>query len=317
MFNENLKSDFIEHYTNSAKTKVLCESLFNSLEKYENSWNADICTRNKSELEPVIDEVVSFRSKYKMTRLTILRNYARYCISLKVPGTCDGILQVSPLGLNKMKKHMISNPLMLQMYLDSLYEPEFEETTNNIYRCFYWLAYAGVDEEDILNIKCSDVDFDNMLVRYNGLNYPIYRESIPAFRNCALLTQFKYLNPNHSTVKYINRVDGDQLLKGIKSIQDIKTIRVSLSRTSKRKIDEGKTTLKLSYNRVYLSGMFYRKYETEMAGISVNFNDEAAKFIAGKTYKFDSCRKSTNQKLREISQSYYEDYQRWKLAFNL
>ena len=92
---------------------------------------------------------------------------------------------------------------------------------------------------------------------------------------------------------------------------------VSLSRTSKRKIEEGKTTLKLSYKRVYLSGMFYRKYETEMAGIPVDFDDEAAKFIAGKTYKFDSCRKSTNHKLREISQSYNDDYQRWKLVFNL
>lgn len=317
MFNEKLKSEFIKHYTDSVKTRTLCESLFNALEKYESSWNADICTKSQSELEPVLDEIVSFRSKYKMPRLTILRNYARYCISLKIPGACDGILQVSPLGLDKLKKHMVSNPLMLQIYLDSLYEPEVEETTNNIYRCFYWLAYAGIDEDDILNIKCTDVDFDNMLIRYKELNYPIYRESLPAFRNCALLMQFKYWNPSGTTAKYIDRVSGDQLLRGIKSVQDIKTIRVSLSRTSKRKIEEGKTTLKLSYKRVYLSGMFYRKYETEMAGIPVDFDDEAAKFIAGKTYKFDSCRKSTNQKLRDISQSYNDDYQRWKLVFNL
>lgn len=317
MFNESLKSKFIKYYTDSVKTRALCESLFNSLEKYENNWNADICTKSQSEVEPVIEELVSFRSKYKATRLVILRNYAKYCISLRIPGACNGILQVNPSGLDKMKRYMVSNPLMLQMYLNILYEPESEETTNNIYRCFYWLAYAGIDEDDILNIKCSDIDFDNMLVRYNGFNYPIYRESIPAFRNCALLTQFRYINPNHATVKYIDRVSGDQLLKGIKSVQDIKTIRVSLSRTSKQKKDEGKTNLRLSYNRVYLSGVFYRKYETEMAGIPVDFVDEAAKFIAGKTYKFDSCRKSTNQKLREISQSYYEDYQRWKLAFNL
>lgn len=317
MYNEDLKQKFIANYTQKDSTKAVCITLFNSLEKYERRLDADICTVNQETLEPIINEIVSFRSKYKITRLAILKSYANYCISMKIPNACDGLLNVDTYGIDQVKTHMVSDPFMLQMYLNSLYEPESEETTNNIYRCFYWLAYAGIKENDILNIESADIDFENMLIRYDGLNYPIYSESVPAFKNCVYLKQFKYINPRHANDKYLDRVPGNQLLRGVKGMQDIKTMRVSLSRVSKKKMDEGKTNLKLSCNRVWLSGLFYRKYERELAGIPVSFMEDAVQFVGNKTYKLDSCRKSISNKTCEIAHSYEEDYQRWKLAFNL
>ncbi len=317
MYNEDLKQKFIAAYTKKDSTKAACLTLFNALEKYERNLNADICTINQKILEPIVNEIVSFRSKYKITRLSILKNYANYCISMKIPGACDGLLKVDTHGLDKVKTHLVSNPMMLQNYLNCLYEPETEETTNNIYRCFYWLAYAGIEEKDILNIRCTDIDFENRMIRYNGLNYPIYKEAVPAFKNCVCLTQFKYINPRHANDKYLNRVPGNQLLRGVKGMQDIKTMRVSLSRVSKKRIDEGKTNLKLSYQRVWLSGLFYRKYEREISGIPVSFMEDAVHFVGNKTYKLDSCRKSISNKTCEIAQNYEEDYQRWKFAFDL
>ena len=315
MYNEELKTKFVRGYTNSISTAEVCQTIFNAFEQYEVEWDADLCTRSAEELQPVVDNLVGFRARSKWMRLIILKDYVKWCIGMKVPGACDGMLKIETVGLEKVKHQTVASPLHLQRYLDSICEPESEETTDNIYRCFYWLAYGGVAEEDILSIKCSDVDLNNMVVRYNDTEVPIYREALPAFKNCVKLTQFVYKHPNYDKLVYKDRADGDTLVRGIRSAPSIKAMRVELSRRSKAKMDEGKTDLKLSYFRVWISGLFYRMYERERAGIPVDFSAAAAQFMEGKTYKLDRGRNTPEAKRRQLTRDYLEDYERWKLAF--
>lgn len=315
MYNEELKTKFVRGYTNSISTAEVCQTIFNAFEQYEVEWGADLCTRSTEELQPVVDGLVGFRARSKWMRLIILKDYVKWCIGMKVPGACDGMLKIETVGLEKVKHQTVASPLHLQRYLDSICEPESEETTDNIYRCFYWLAYGGVAEEDILSIKCSDVDLNNMVVRYNDTEVPIYREALPAFKNCVNLTQFVYKHPNYDKLVYKDRADGDTLVRGIRSAPSIKAMRVELSRRSKAKMDEGKTDLKLSYFRVWISGLFYRMYERERAGMPVDFSAAAAQFMEGKTYKLDRGRNTPEAKKRQLTRDYLEDYERWKLAF--
>lgn len=315
MYNEELKTKFVRGYTNSISTAEVCQTIFNAFEQYEVEWGADLCTRSTEELQPVVDSLVGFRARSKWMRLIILKDYVKWCIGMKVPGACDGMLKIETVGLEKVKHQTVASPLHLQRYLDSICEPESEETTDNIYRCFYWLAYGGVAEEDILSIKCSDVDLNNMVVRYNDTEVPIYREALPAFKNCVNLTQFVYKHPNYDKLVYKDRADGDTLVRGIRSAPSIKAMRVELSRRSKAKMDEGKTDLKLSYFRVWISGLFYRMYERERAGMPVDFSAAAAQFMEGKTYKLDRGRNTPEAKKRQLTRDYLEDYERWKLAF--
>lgn len=315
MYNEELKTKFVRGYTNSISTAEVCQTIFNAFEQYEVEWGADLCTRSAEELQPVVDNLVGFRARSKWMRLIILKDYVKWCIGMKVPGACDGMLKIETVGLEKVKHQTVASPLHLQRYLDSICEPESEETTDNIYRCFYWLAYGGVAEEDILSIKCSDVDLNNMVVRYNDTEVPIYREALPAFKNCVKLTQFVYKHPNYDKLVYKDRADGDTLVRGIRSAPSIKAMRVGLSRRSKAKMDEGKTDLKLSYFRVWISGLFYRMYERERAGMPVDFSAAAAQFMEGKTYKLDRGRNTPEAKKRQLTRDYLEDYERWKLAF--
>ena len=315
MYNEELKTKFVRGYTNSISTAEVCQTIFNAFEQYEVEWDADLCTRSAEELQSVVDNLVGFRARSKWMRLIILKDYVKWCIGMKVPGACDGMLKIETVGLEKVKHQTVASPLHLQRYLDSICEPESEETTDNIYRCFYWLAYGGVAEEDILSIKCSDVDLNNMVVRYNDTEVPIYREALPAFKNCVKLTQFVYKHPNYDKLVYKDRADGDTLVRGIRSAPSIKAMRVELSRRSKAKMDEGKTDLKLSYFRVWISGLFYRMYERERAGMPVDFSAAAAQFMEGKTYKLDRGRNTPEAKKRQLTRDYLEDYERWKLAF--
>ena len=70
--------------------------------------------------------------------------------------------------------------------------------------------------------------------------------------------------------------------------------------------------MQLSYYRVWLSGRFYRLYETELAGGAVDFTELAAEHMEGKTYKLGSGRNTPMAKQRKLAAEYAIDYNRWK-----
>lgn len=317
MYNEDMKIRFIQDYTNSINTANVCATIFNAVEKYETKWNADICTIDEKNLRPVIEELVGFRARSKWMRLIILKDYAKWCIAMGVSNSCDGMLKINTIGLEKIKQQTVSSPAHLENYLNEICEPVDEKTTDNIYRCFYWLAYAGVSEEDILNIRCEDVDFLKMVIRYNDIEVPIYREAVPAFKNCVELTQFVYKHPNYSTKVWKDRALGDTVVRGVRAKPSLKAMRVELSRRSKEKRDEGKTELKLSYYRVWLSGVFFRTYEKELMGIEPDFKSVVLQQSGNRIYKLDSGRNTQEAKHKQLAHDYLEDYQRWKLAFKI
>lgn len=317
MYNEELKTRFIQEYSRSVNTSNVCGTMFNAIEKYELAWGADICTKDEATLRPVLEELVGFRARSKWARLTILRDYAKWCMSLSVPGACDSILKIQVSGLEKMKSHTISSPAHLERYLNDICEPVYEKTTDNIYRCYYWLAYAGIKEEDILKIRCEDVDFSNMIIRYKNTEVPLYREAVQAFRNCVELTQFVYKHPLYSADKILwrDRVPGDIVVRGVKAQPSLQAMRVALSRLSKNKRDKGATNLNLSYYRVWISGVFYRAYEEEQMGTEPDFTALVSSQMEGKVYKMDSGKNTQEAKKRQLVHDYLEDYQRWKLIF--
>ena len=319
MYNEELKTRFIQEYTKSISRAEACVQAFNAIEPFEVQWDADFCTKSAAELEPVVEQLVGFRVRSRWLRIIIFQKYVKWCLAHKVKDACDGMLQVECAGLDKVRTQMVSNPTMLQAYLDVVCDPEPEKTTDNIYRCFYWMAYSGMDEHDIMNVRCSDVDFDNMVIRYGGEEYEIHREAIPAFRNAATLTEFVYKHPNYPPDKKVirNRALGDTLIRGIRSTTSLAALRVELSRRSKKFIEDGLTDKQLSYYRVYLSGLFYNMKKREEAGIPVDFTGVASRFMEGKTYKLDAGRNTPEAKKRAVVNDYLQDYERWKAAFNL
>lgn len=316
MYNEDLKKRFVRDYTGSLNTANVAATVFNAVEKYETEWNADLCTRSTEELQPVIDEIVGLRSRSKWMTLTILKEYVKWCIAMKVPGACDGMLHIEAVGLDKVRHQMVSSPLHLQRFMDSIFDSESDETIDNIYRCYFWMAYGGIDEDDTILIRNEDVDFSEMIIRYKTISVPIYREALPAFRNAVNLTSFVYKHPNYSKTIRRDRVPGDTIMRGIKAVTKAFTMRATLSKRNIKAVEEGKTDMQLSFYRVRMSGLFYRIYEMERAGIAPNFSDAALRVMDGKTYSLKG-REKIEHKQNRIERDYMEDYQRWKLAFSI
>lgn len=326
MYNTEIKTRFITEFSTSTARRHAATVMFNTLEPYEKQWGADFCTRSNEELQPVVSELVGFRASSKKLRLTILKEYVRWCIKNQIDGACDELFSIEELGLDKLKRQMVANPQHLQRYLNCICDAESEETVGCIYRCFYWLAYGGMKEEDVLDVVESEVDLTDMVVRHNGSEYPIYREAIPAFKNCVNLREFRYKHANYAADKVVfkERASGDMLLRGISESKSIKAVRVEMSRRAKNPkfkslADEGDKSLnlKLSFYRVWLSGLFYRTYEAERAGMPADFLAAAEEFMEGKTYKLDSGRNLIGAKQRQLASDYLEDYNRWKEAYSI
>lgn len=326
MYNEEIKKRFIAEFSTSTSRRNAAVTMFNAIEPYEKKWSADFCTRNKDELQPVVSEIVGFRTNSKKLRLSILREYIRWCIKNNIDGATDEIFLIEELGLDKLKRQMVANPQHLQRYLNCICDVETEETVDCIYRCFYWMAYGGMNEKDTLEVKVTDVDLEDMVIRYGDAEFPIYREAIPAFRNCMKLTQFKYKHPNYSNGKEVfkERASGDTLLRGMSDKKNLSAIRVEMSRKARLKkyasdadINDKNLDLQLSFYRVWLSGLFYRTYEAERAGMPADFMAAAAQFMEGKTYKLDSGRNLIGAKQRQLASDYLEDYNRWKDAYSI
>lgn len=327
MYNTELKERFIKDFSTNTGRRHLATVMFNSLEPYEEAWNADFCTRSKDELTPVVSELVGFRTNSKRTRMSILNEYVRWCIKNNIDGACDELFLIEELGLDKLKRQMVANPQHLQRYLSCICDAESEETVDCIYRCFYWLAYSGMDDdEEALKVTVDEVSFEDMVIRHGGKEYPIYREAIPALKNCVKLTQFRYKHPNYAPDKvvYKERAEGSTLLRGITNDKSVKAMRVDMSRRAKNAkyksisdTDDKSLDLKLSFYRVWLSGMFYRVCEAERAGMPVDFMDVASIMMEGKTYKLDSGRNLIGAKQRQLASDYLEDYNRWKEAYSI
>lgn len=138
---------------------------------------------------------------------------------MKVPDACDGMLNIEAAGLAKVRRQMVSSPLHLQRVLDEVFDKESEETIDVTYRCYYWMAFGGIKEDDTLLVRASDIDFANMEIVYQDTHVPLYREALPAFHKAAELNSFCYKNPNYSRTITRDRVSGDTLMRGIRAVK--------------------------------------------------------------------------------------------------
>ena len=319
MYNEELKRRFMNEHTDKESTRKSYEYIFKTTEPYEIKWGADVCTRTAVELQEVIDDLAGTRLDLKSSKIISLKNYIKWCVRNGVEGARDEWSQIQNTGLNKIKTSMVSFPGHLQKCLNELYDEESMQTLDNVYRCFYWLAYSGMKEEDIFNVKNEDIDLVNLVVKYKNDVYPIYKEALPCIRNCMTLKSFYFNHPLYSSDKNVwkDRAPGNTLVRVLSGTCTIKSFRSLLST---KVIHESKGVIsgvprkvqKLGYNRVWRSGMFYRIYEQDLLGFPLDFTEMVEVLFDGKTS--DKPNYITYRK-HAVTKSLHQDYLRWKEAF--
>lgn len=316
MYNSELKEKFIEKYAagHNASTVYACVTAFKAIGKYEREWDADFCTKTTEELQPVVDKLVGLRSRSGFARLLMYKDYVRFCIGIGVPGACDGMLGITAAGLDKMRAETVANPLQFENYLDAVFEPVERETIDNVYRCFCWMAFAGMSDLDILRLRNENIDFMGQVIRIDGEEYPLYREAVSVTKHCMTATRLTFLTEEGEELEK-RRADGDKIIRGFRGNFSRDSMRQIMSKRTKAALGK-RTSKRMSYEKIWLSGMFYRTYEQEKAEGIIDFETQVQEFIKDKEYRLGG-RNTIEGKKRQVERDYVNDYRRWKLAHNL
>lgn len=308
MYNQSVKAAMLQQLSDKGASTIRFKKLFAHIEQFEIDAGKDVCAMSVQELQRVADSIKGFRAT-SVGQLTTLREYIEWCVAHKVEGAHNCFEQIDTSNLEKMRTKTVVSPRQLQVYLDALFDPESECGIDNTYRVYYWLAYAGVAEEDFIDVTVQQIDLNTMTIMYKGRELPIYREALPCFRNSVELTYFRRINPKNGKMTDYNRIEGDSIFRGIRTNPIKTTIKTAIKFARKNALEAGKTTKVLSYTSTFYSGIYYRMYEDERAGLPINPFKIAEEITADKEYT-----DKYNATMR-VKRDLVGDYEIWKLTF--
>ena len=312
MYNEQQKLKFINMNIENQHTAATCRNMFEATANYEVKFGHDLCEMSTDEMSVVMSDIAGLRCRSALPRIHLMRRYVSWC-----SGLCEAtnVPQTTCANNEKIRTMMIASPEHLQHSMDYLFDQESELTIDNTFRAYLWMAYGGLPEELLVQVTVKHVDLFHKVVNINGHIATLYPEAMQSILNCIALTSFVYKHPNYSHEIVRARMPGGVIVRGIKAAPSTKQIRSELSRRYMKRADKSEGVVALSYRRVWMSGLFYRKFIEEQAGVRPDFTDTALEFMSGKEYKLESGRNSVDAKCRQLARDYMKDYIRWKETF--
>ena len=305
MYNTELKERFLNDTFSSEYIKRNYIGLFNATEKYEEREKTDLNALSVSVLQEIVDSFRGASVPTRSNKVTAMKNYCEWCLK-------NGI--VSELtwkrsSINYSEKNMaintaIKSPMHLQKYLDEVFDKEEDNTSALIFRCYIWLAYAGVRETSINTITRGHIDLMNRKIIIDNRKFVLYEQAVPTIKKCMELTEFNYIHPNYG-IAVRTRSDGDLLVRGTGDGDgvDLQVIRSELTRKSKRAISRGVQPIMISYSKVILYGVCYRAWQREIANGYLDIDTAVDELIYAKNLKND---------VKAIKRIFKRDYEFWK-----
>lgn len=327
----------------SLSTRKFASYVFAAMYNYEKEWNTDFSEQPTEVLQNAVNNIIGIRRQSGEHTLKVLQDYVRWRKRID-PSTGDGIFDVYVDTVNKMRERMVSSPLHLRRILDDVFDSVHEDSSDCVYRAFLWMGFSGISAEDAICVTSDDVNLQFMEIRRNGQTYPIYRESLQTFIQVCTLTYFTDCKVIRGKNVYCRteRAPGNEIMRTSTNFlggQDGRdplrsSIRPRIARMlsdaeSRNENRESSERLNLNYgisfDRVYLSGVFYRAYEAERAGTSPDFTEQARlKMERKKAKAVDSDKQpyketkynSENKVMSRITRELAADYEAWKKAFS-
>lgn len=329
MYNEQIKSAFIQKYTTSDKTKKLLLHIFDGTKDAEEKYGRDFYEMDVEQAQETYNRISGIKVAGASATLMILKAYVRWC---RANGyhVSDAVDRLRIDVYEKIKDSYVASPQHLLRAMDEAFPHPEKNEIEYIYRSFFWLGFMGFQVNEAIQVKDYMLDFKRLVLVYPDRDAPyrIYSESVGDLRKAVELKEFKDPRPGEASVK--KRTPGHEILRGKvskNSLADVveRTFRPTISRAFKAAVERYAEqrievpvdlSLKLSYKHVYMSGIFYRTYERERMGLPPDFgtivveerrNAKEPSFSRNYTE-----RKLLNILIRNIEQ----DYNNWKSVFS-
>lgn len=307
IYNQIRKEHFIEEL---AVQKVKAYCVFKSSYPYEEQAGLDLCNLPLDALQKYVDENLGTGSDSSASLFSILQSYFEWCYRNEYTNI-NTLNQVTIDYDTKIKKHLVASPKHLSVMLDQSFCPIEENRLDILYRCFAWLAFSGVRQQHVMNVKSQDIHLDTMTIEFDGLAYEIYREAIPALRCACESDTFVYTGTAPNGVKTDfnrKRCDNEYLFRSFKNGKP--GLNTMIQQVFPRIQANG---FDITYNRVYMSGLFYRAFENERAGFPPNFDDEIMYRVQKNAA--DKDKDALNKSVWVTRSKLKSEYQQWKRVF--
>lgn len=268
MYNNKIKSRFIsEQYADTPRLAKVAKTLFATLSKYENEWQNDACTVSAEALSSALAEMKprGIFTNSSDPRKTVLVQYVKWCLENNIPDANPEAVNIAtpPVKKEVIEQCLFKSPKELSGFLDDAFDDEDKNSLDLTLRGMCWLAYMGFSETDALKVCPEHINFEAKIVTYNGESYPLYPQSIKCISKCVQLKSFTIVRRLYQTEE--PRIDGNTILRGIvESSTTVQKMRHSMSRKITKAMNDGMIDRRVNYNQVWISGLFYRAYQSEL-----------------------------------------------------
>lgn len=238
-------------------------------------------------------------------------------------------IQFSQEEIKEAKQSMVANPEHLKETLDVVFGNAEYNSAEYLYRTMFWLAFIGFEMQDIVCMKASNIEWDVARIVYSRPNGHLIWGSIPpeAFPDIHQACDLTHMTVSYKvTSRRYKRAEGDNLVRGRQPLdfedeqkREQYTRRVIRPMFSKAFRDaEARLkdriggvpewiSINLTLDRTIKSGVFYRFYERERAGLETNLKN---------IYQVQYARpEDQDWDYTEFNYQYRRQYALWKEAF--
>ena len=322
MYNEDLKIRYLDTLKRESD-QIALSRIFNHFAPYEEQVGADLSAMPPEKVYEILREIAPSGKQSQNKYIYLLKYYCDWCMENKIPGA-KCVLTTKGVDISNtetIREKMVSGPAHLQQILDEIFDLEDMMTSDNIIRCYFWMAFMGfVNADEAGKVSARSINFKERILSYRGDQYPIYEESLRAMRNAARRNSF-FTSRYGPGGELVDRLPGNALLRWINKQGNTKTkdgqkngIANTVISRVKNAVSSGLCDVRITYTSVYRSGIFYRMHEMEKEGFPVDFLPDIMR-----DEKFRDKDKKPRQKTwyKQEEKKYQAEYQNWKKAFDL
>lgn len=313
MDSKAIKQEFASQYTSNESTRATVLNVLARAEAFESKFGHDLCQFTKDELVEYMNSALAVRNYSKQTKHIIIREYLKWCKDHGYGNAIYGLPDANVTGLDKLKMQTVSGPKELKQVLDEVFARPEDITYDNVYRLWLWFAFCGIPEDVTALIRTEDVNLDENTVSVNNETYVLPDEAKDELRNVTILRSFRYIHPlyRNETECFRERVESDQLLRGVRGELSLPTIKGHISRVFTNAYANRETQKKTNYTKLGLSGLFYRMWCYEKK------TNESPLFLARQYDNVEERFKDKGSSEKEWiwnrkAKNYMSDYENWK-----
>lgn len=324
-YNVGLKKEYVNTFPQYENDRTFAnrQNIFNKTEVFESRYDKDVAQFNIDEAKNLLSGLGT-STKSLNTNKSLLSEYVDWCISNK-KFKCENVFDkfnIASIDVSyQIRKQMFGSHTELHEVLDKAFPLNYEcPEMSDMVKLICELLFMGLNTYEIINIKKKDIDQQNKLINvfYNSEPKIFTNVSDEVLNLCDKVSGTTQVMTSGG--KIVSLKESNYLLRSVDSCKAVhrgsETVPYQQVHTKIKLLKQNyfaETGIDKNYtaDKIWLSGMFFRWYNSETQGGKID-NDFVYKY-AEENKLLNDIKCWANYVYTEI----INEYIKWKKAFNI